>query len=119
MSCDAYSTPLEKNHVISALYDHVRRLIRHKEASEVVETAYNDYANASQRASLIRQFYGPQFMLCMPPPSSLDRHDDDKEEEEPIVEKPTDLGGTLQSHPGQRAAILKHLKETLTSLLEK
>ena len=34
-----------------------------QEASEVVELAYNDYANAAQRLSLLEEFYGPSFTL--------------------------------------------------------
>lgn len=42
---------------MNALYDWFQ------EASDVVELAYNDYANASQRLSLLEEFYGPSFTL--------------------------------------------------------
>lgn len=34
-----------------------------QEAAEIIECAYNDYANASQRAALVEEFYGPSFAL--------------------------------------------------------
>ena len=43
---------------MSFFYGHVRRLIRHTEAASLLESAYNDYANAHQREALTREFYG-------------------------------------------------------------
>ena len=34
-----------------------------KEASEVVEYIYNDFANVSQRNSMEEEFYGPAYAL--------------------------------------------------------
>ena len=45
------------------LYGNVRKLIRHKEASDVVEYAYDQFANAQQRQAIIEEFYGPSFAL--------------------------------------------------------
>ena len=42
------------------LYDFINCL---KEAAELVELAYNDYANQGQRAALVEEFYGPSFAL--------------------------------------------------------
>ena len=43
---------------MSFFYGHVRRLIRHMEAASLLESVYNDYANAHQRKALTREFYG-------------------------------------------------------------
>ena len=43
---------------MSYFYGHVRQLIRHTEAASLLESAYNDYANAHQREALTREFYG-------------------------------------------------------------
>ena len=40
-----------------------RKLIGHKTAGPVVEFAYDEFANAAQRLSFARQFYGPSFTL--------------------------------------------------------
>jgi len=34
-----------------------------QEAGEIIECAYNDYANALQRQALVQEFYGPSFVL--------------------------------------------------------
>ena len=34
-----------------------------QEAAEIIECAYNNYANAQQRAALVEEFYGPSFAL--------------------------------------------------------
>ncbi len=91
------STTNERGHVISTLYGKVRKLIRHSEASEIVEIAYNDWANASQRDNLLSEFYGPIVALY---------------KDQPL--------GTLLSHDSDhRPAIMKHFKESLLPLCEK
>lgn len=45
------------------LMKNARKLLAHKTAGPVVETAYNDHANAKQRLAFSQQFYGPEFML--------------------------------------------------------
>jgi len=94
------SSPSQRSFVITSMYSHVRRLVRHTDAAEVLEMAYNDFANAHQRVSLVQEFYGPQFALLGGPRGQT-------------------LGDVLTSSPDQRAAILKNLKETLSPLLGK
>lgn len=87
--------------MISSLYGSVRRLVRHSEAAEVLEIAYNDYANASQRAALVKEFYGPQFSLF-------------KDEATPAT-----LTELLKDRPEMRESLTRHLKESILPLLEK
>jgi pumilio family protein 6 len=49
--------------VISEFYGKVRKLIRHKEAAVLLDEAYSQYANASQRMSLMEEFYGPEYAV--------------------------------------------------------
>lgn len=49
--------------VISSFYGNVRKLIRHKDASLVIEECYSQFCNANQRNALLQEFYGPEFML--------------------------------------------------------
>ena len=95
------STASERGILISSLYSHVRRLVRHTEAAEILEIAYNDYANASQRAALVSEFYGPQFSLFKAEASS------------------TTLAELLKDKPNQRAPVLKHIKDTILPLIDK
>ena len=95
-----HSSPSQRSLVITSMHSHVRRLARHTDAAEVLEMAYNDFANAHQRASLVQEFYGPQFALLGGPRGQT-------------------LEDVLKSSPDQKAAILKNLKETLSPLLSK
>ena len=58
-----YGTKEQRSVVFKSLHGHVPKMMRHKDAAEVVELAYNDYANVQQRQSLVEEFYGPSFAL--------------------------------------------------------
>lgn len=49
--------------MINSLYGHVVELMKHSVAADVVEMAYNDYANALQRSKMASEFYGAEFKL--------------------------------------------------------
>ena len=68
----------------------------------MVETAYNDYANASERAALVQEFYGRKFALFK-----------SKSGEEKNLED------ILAGDPLEREQILSHMKEALGKLLDK
>ncbi len=120
-----YSSPEERGHVISSFYGHVRKLIRHSEASVIVELAYNDYANARQRTALAQEFYGTEFALFKETPivggCGL--------KETPIVggcglkETPIVSGYGLKevllAHPTQTKGILAHMRDSLLAIMEK
>jgi len=95
-----YGTKAQKSYVFRCLYGNVRKLIRHKEAAEIVEIAYNDFANANQRSSLIEEFYGPSYALFK------------------TVEART-LGDIIQSSPEKRDSILSNMKDALAVLMDK
>ncbi|KAJ3411192.1 pumilio domain member 6 [Chytridiales sp. JEL 0842] len=92
--------PKYRGDVITEMYGKVRKLMRHRDAALVVEEAYSQFANATQRTALMEEFYSPEFALFK-------------------------TGGirTLQtlltSQPEKKPLILKHLRETLDSFLEK
>ena len=69
-------------------------------ASKVVETAYNDWANASQRALLSQEFYGPEFKLF---------------KDESI----TTLSAALAKHPEKREVFLKHMSQAIEPIIAK
>ena len=58
-----YCSPQYREAVIKGFYGKVRKLIRHKEASAVLEEAYSQFANAAQRSALMQEFYGPEFSI--------------------------------------------------------
>ncbi|CAI8007949.1 Pumilio homolog 3 [Geodia barretti] len=96
-------TPEQRHQLISGLYGNVHRLARHKEAADVLETAYNDYANSSERANLVQEFYGRKFALFK-----------SKEGEEKGLGEI--LGG---GEVGERETVLEHMREALAKLLDK
>lgn len=55
------STSSQRYSVIKSFHGQVCRLVRHKEAADVLETAYNDYATALQRSELLVEFCGPEY----------------------------------------------------------
>jgi hypothetical protein len=56
--------------VITSFYGQVRKLIRHKDASAVIEECYIQFCNAAQRNALLQEFYGAEFMLFKVSPLS-------------------------------------------------
>jgi pumilio family protein 6 len=55
--------PKYRPFVIKEMYGQVRKLMRHRDASLVVEEAYSQFANATQRTALMEEFYGPEFSI--------------------------------------------------------
>ena len=94
------STPIQRSHMMTCFYNHVPTLVRHKEAVELVELAYNDYANAQQRSLLVQEFYGPQFALFKDGSGQS-------------------LGDILSANPEQRTKLIGHMKQALLPLLDK
>ena len=95
-----YGTREEKNEIILALKGNAVNLMKHKMASDVIELAYNDYANAKQRSMLVQEFYGPEFRLF---------HD----------EGISCLEDALKKHPEKREYILKDMWKYLQPIVEK
>ncbi|VDP05264.1 unnamed protein product [Heligmosomoides polygyrus] len=58
-----YGTKEQRNTIISSFRGHVVSLMRIVYAAEVLEVAYNDYANAQQRFDIISEFYGKEFVM--------------------------------------------------------
>ncbi|KAK3091659.1 hypothetical protein FSP39_021613 [Pinctada imbricata] len=95
-----YGSKNHKNNVIKSFHGNVRKLVRHKEAADVIELAYSDYANAVQRLSLLEEFYGPSFTLFKTPDvKSLDQ--------------------LLEMQPDKKDMILSNMKEALLPLIDK
>ncbi|KAJ3043930.1 hypothetical protein HDV00_003970 [Rhizophlyctis rosea] len=95
-----YCSPAHRNEVIQNFYGKVRKLIRHREAAIVLEEAYSQFANATQRSALIEEFYGPEFAVF-------------KSGESRSIEQ------IFATHPAKKPGILKYLREVLDSILEK
>lgn len=95
-----YGTRAQKDHVISSLKGRVVKLMKHKIASDVVELAYNDYANAKQRSMMVQEFFGPQFRLF---------HEEDIK----------CLDDALKKYPEKKDYILKDFRAALQPIIDK
>ncbi|RUS17606.1 armadillo-type protein, partial [Endogone sp. FLAS-F59071] len=96
--------PKYRNTVLKELHTKITRLIRHKEASHVVEAFFTQFANAAQRLTLISEFYGPEFTLFNKPLSGQPQQT---------------LDEVIRVQPEKKEGILKNLSETLSGTLDK
>lgn len=56
-------TAEQKQHVISSCSTHVVSLLYHVNAADILETIYNEHANALQRSWLLQEFYSRELAL--------------------------------------------------------
>jgi hypothetical protein len=89
---------------LSELRNNIRKLIRHKEASAVIETFYGQYANAQQRKALLAEFYGPEFTLFAKKSKDAEIHTIDE---------------LLEKHPEKKDGVLRYMAETLGGCTDK
>uniref|UniRef100_A0A672V290 Pumilio RNA binding family member 3 n=1 Tax=Strigops habroptila TaxID=2489341 RepID=A0A672V290_STRHB len=92
-----YGTKPQVAEIIKSFKGHVRKMLRHAEASAVVEYAYNDKAILEQRNMLTEELYGNTFQVY----------------KTPVV--PT-LDKVLEARPEKREAILDEMKQILTPM---
>ncbi|XP_076875747.1 pumilio homolog 3 isoform X2 [Brachyhypopomus gauderio] len=86
--------------VMVAFKGKVRKMLRHSDASSVVEYAYNDKAVLSQRLMLTEELYGNTFQFC-------------KSTVCPTLEK------VLESSPDKLENIMEEMKQILTPMAQK
>ena len=90
--------------VVPEFYGHVRRMIKHPEASWILDDIYQGIATSSQKATLLREWYGAEFALFKPsgndPPSA-------------------DLKKLLEDHPEKRTPIMRSLHDLVNLLVQK
>ncbi|NXL84083.1 PUM3 protein, partial [Alectura lathami] len=95
-----YGTKQQIAEIIKSFKGHVKKMLRHAEASAVVEYAYNDKAILEQRNMLTEELYGNTFQVY----------------KTPVV--PT-LDKVLEAQPEKREAILDEMKKILTPMAQK
>ncbi|XP_010638420.1 pumilio homolog 3 [Fukomys damarensis] len=86
--------------IIRSFKGHVRKMLRHTEASAIVEYAYNDKAILEQRNMLTEELYGNTFQLYK------------------SAEHAT-LGKVLEVHPEKLELIMDEMKQILTPMAQK
>ena len=90
--------------IVPETYGHVRRLIKHPEASWILDDMYRGIATPSQRAIMLREWYGAEFALFQP------------NGKEAIC---ADLKGILHDHPEKRTPIMRSLHDLINMLVQK
>ncbi|XP_054843518.1 pumilio homolog 3 isoform X1 [Eublepharis macularius] len=95
-----YGTKPQVAEIIKSFKGEVRKMLRHAEASAVVEFAYNDKAVLEQRNMLAEELYGNIFRVY-------------KSSEHPTLDK------VLEAQPEKREAIMDEMKQILTPMAQK
>ncbi|ETI22483.1 hypothetical protein G647_06558 [Cladophialophora carrionii CBS 160.54] len=98
--------------VVEEFYGHVKRLIRHPEASWIVDDIYRTIATKEQKAILLREWYGPEFVVFGKSQKSTMTSSGDG----PVT---PDLSDILAQHPEKRGPIMSHLHEMTNQLVQK
>ncbi|KAJ9059187.1 Pumilio y domain member 6 [Entomophthora muscae] len=94
--CKAY-----RSSIIKEFYGNVRKLICHAQASVVLEEAYSQYADSTQKAFLVQEFFGAEFSLFK------DGHEN------------MTLAQILKESPNKKETIMKELLHTLSQTMDK
>lgn len=90
--------------IVPEFYGHVRKLIKHPEACWILDDIYRTVATKDQRANLLREWYGPEFVIF--------REDNGKRPN-------ANLSEILAEHPEKRTPIMHSLYELINQLVQK
>ena len=83
----------------------VKRMIKAPEAGWILDDVYRGAATPSQKALLLREWYGPEFVVFGG--------------KDTVEEVDADLARILETSPEKRAPIMSHLKEMINLLVQK
>lgn len=96
--------PEIRDMIIPEFYGKVRKMINHPEASWILDDIYRGVATKEQKATMLREWYGPEFALFR-------SGGDDAQY--------ADLAAILEAHPEKRGPIMKHLMGMIDQLVQK
>uniref|UniRef100_A0A0R3RX93 PUM-HD domain-containing protein n=1 Tax=Elaeophora elaphi TaxID=1147741 RepID=A0A0R3RX93_9BILA len=88
--------------IFDAFRGHCVSLLRVSSAAQVLELAYNDYANAEQRYNIIIEFYGVDFAYF-------------KAADDRVLT----LKEIIAEHPNRKSSIVKYLENVLIDIVDK
>ncbi|CRG85098.1 Pumilio homology domain family member 6 [Talaromyces islandicus] len=91
--------------IVPEFYGHVKRLIKHPEASWILDDIYRAAASKQQRAQLLREWYGPEFAIFKDNTKSS--------------EVSADLSQIIAENPEKKSPIMRHLYELINQLVQK
>lgn len=90
--------------IVPEFFGNVRRLIKHPEASWILDDIYRGVATKQQKAIILREWYGPEFALLQ------------KENTEKVT---GELSEILAADSSKRAPIMRSLLELINHLIQK
>lgn len=90
--------------VVPEIYGHVRHMIKHPEASWILDDIYRGIATPTQKANLLREWYGAEFAIFKI-----------AGEASPSA----DLRLLLEKHPEKRTPIMRSLHDLINALVQK
>lgn len=90
--------------IVPEFYGHVRRMIKHPEASWILDDVYRGIATSQQKATMLREWYGAEFAIF--------KNDEN-------VQVTSDLAEILAQNPEKRTPIMRSLHDLLNQLLQK
>lgn len=90
--------------IVPEFFGHVRRLIKHPEASWILDDVYRGVATRQQKAIILREWYGAEFSLFQ------------KDNSEKVS---SELADILAAEAGKRAPIMRSLQELINQLIQK
>lgn len=91
--------------VVEEFYGHVRQMIKHPEASWILDDVYRGIGTPMQKGSLLSEWYGAEFAIF--------------KNGEGEVSPAADLRYILQKHPEKRTPIMRSLFELINGLIQK
>lgn len=90
--------------IVPEFYGHVRRLIKHPEASWILDDMYRGIATPSQKATMLREWYGAEYALFKPDGRG---------------KVSADLKTMLAEHHEKRTPIMRSLHDLINLLVQK
>jgi pumilio homology domain family member 6 len=92
-----------RKEVLAEFKGEVSKMVQEKFPADVIDYAYSEIANASQRYEIIKEFYGKEYVLGL-----------NKDEE-----NAKSLKEVLKNHPGKRESVLKVLTNSVKKAINK
>lgn len=97
-----YGNAETRKMVVGEFLGHIKKLIKHREASFVIEDCYREFGTPEQKARMIREFYGVEYAIFS------NEGDSD-----------ASLAKILEKSPEKRAVIMRNMFELLTAVVGK
>lgn len=96
--------------VVPQFYGHVRRLINHPEAAWIVDDIYRQVATSSQKALMLREWYGAEYAIFGKTKAAQGQTDD---------KVTADLKAILDESPEKKKPMMNYLQQLINQLVQK